>query len=264
MTGDTAPDPVRETEHAALVELAAAWRPQRPGKRATRDIVDALVEPEWGGLRVVAALTEDRAIIAWEGAEVSVAAELAAALVTAFLAADALVEGHLTTSALQSGEGALPSLAEIERPPILVPRGIGKKVTEDPYIQARNRESQATAETAKVLQALEHGERHAFVATDLLWLDGEPLDDVPLLERKRLLDGVLEPSYLVRVAPRVKPSAILTLVAWGTLGFGELNYRAANSRYLAGEENADWAVGKAPVGPQGRPKQPTKGPVPRG
>ena len=51
------------------------------------------------------------------------------------------------------------------------------------------------------------GERHAFVATDLLWIDGQPIDDVPLLERKRLLEAVLDESYLVRVSAFVRPSA---------------------------------------------------------
>ncbi|HYO44975.1 MAG TPA: hypothetical protein VES19_17390, partial [Candidatus Limnocylindrales bacterium] len=93
--------------------------------------------------------------------------------------------------------------------------------------------------------------------TDLLWLDGTPLGDVPLLERKRLLDGVLDASYLVRITPIVKPSAIVTLVTWGTLGFRELHYRAANSRYLAGRENPDCAVSRPPAGPHGPAKAPT-------
>jgi hypothetical protein len=49
----------------------------------------------------------------------------------------------------------------------------------------------------------------------------------------------------------VKASAFMTLVTWGTLGFGELHYRAANSRYLAGRENPDWAVSRPPEGPHG-------------
>ena len=40
--------------------------------------------------------------------------------------------------------------------------------------------------------------RSHFVAVDLLWLDGESLLDVPLLERKRLLESVLDESDLVR------------------------------------------------------------------
>ena len=103
-------------------------------------------------------------------------------------------------------------------------------------------------------EALERGERHAFVATDLLWIDGESLLDVPLLERRRLLDGVLDESYLVRRSAIVRPSAVLTLVTWGSLGFRDLSYRAANSRYLPGQENPDWAIARAPDTPVGVPK----------
>lgn len=235
-----------------MLDLAFAWRPQRPGQRAVNDIKDALVEPDWGGLRVVAALTTDGAVIVHDGAEIQVPDEVRAELVDAFDAVDALVEGYLTTTAFRSGEGAIPASSKVERPPILIPRAAPRSVKDIPYVRARDYEVQARTIAPEVLAALERGERHAFVASDLLWLDGQPLDDVPLLERKRLLDGVLEPSFLVRITPQVKPTALSILVTWGTLGFGELHHRAANSRYLAGQENPDWAVGRAPQGPMNR------------
>ena len=34
-----------------LLELAAAWQPQRPGRSRPKDIKDAIVEPDWDGLR---------------------------------------------------------------------------------------------------------------------------------------------------------------------------------------------------------------------
>ena len=241
-----------------LLDLAAAWRPQRPGRLAHTKIVDALVEPDWVGLHVVVALTADGAVFVHDGEAITVPAELPPAMIDAFDAFDALVEGRLTTKALESGEGVLPSMAGVERPPILVPRAVRNKVQDDPYVQARDHEAREEAAASPVLAGLARGERHVFVATDLLWLDGTPLDDVPLLERKRLLDGVLDASYLVRVTPYVKPSAILTLVTWGTLGFGELHYRAANSRYLAGRENPDCAVTRPPLGIHGPAKPPAK------
>jgi hypothetical protein len=242
-----------------LLDLAAAWLPQRPGRRAPKDIADALVEPDWDGLRVVAALAIDQAVLVHDGEGVTVPAELPPALVEAFGAVDALVEGCLTTLALRSGEGVLPPMPGVERPPILIPKAMRRDVRDDPYVRARDHEKREAVVAPKILEALERGERHAFVATDLLYLDGTALDDVPLLERRRLLDGVLEPSYLVRISPVVKPSAILTLVTWGTLGFRELHYRGANSRYLAGLENEDCAVSRPPEGPGGPAKAPTPG-----
>lgn len=234
-----------------LLELAVGWQPQRPGRRAPKDIEDALVEPDWDGLAVVVALSVDQAVFVHDHEAITVPAELPTALVAAFRAIDALVEGCLTTMALKSGEGIMPPTPGVARPPLLIPRFVGGNRKDDPFVRAREFEKREVARAPGILAALERGERHAFVATDLLYLDGTPLHDIPLLERKRLLDGTLEASHLVRVAPIVKPSAIRTQVTWGTLGFTELHYRAANSRYMAGQENPDCAVSRPPDGLHG-------------
>jgi hypothetical protein len=237
--------------------VAAGWEPERPGARAVRDIGDAIVEPDWGGARVVAALTADEAALYARGAEVDAPEELLRALLDAFKAAEAVVVGHLTIEAFRTGEGAYPVGPPVERPPILVPRVVRKNVKDDPYVLARDHEAARDLIEPAVLAALRRGERHAFVATDLLVLDGEAIDDVPLLERKRLLEGILEPSELVRVSPFVKPAATLVLVTWGMLGFGTLAWRSVNARYLAGRANPGWAVGRAPSSPLAGTKAPT-------
>ena len=234
--------------------IAEAWQPQRPGRRAAKDIPDAIVEPDWGGMRVVAALTVDEAALYRDGGELPIPDELLRALLDNFGAVEAVIEGHVTTAALRSSEGAFPTMPKVERPPILVPRALRKNVRDDPYVHARDYEAAALRLEPLVREALERGERHAFVATDLLWVDGEGLMDVPLLERRRLLEGVLDESYLVRLSAFVRPTAVLTLVTWGSLGFKDLSYRAANSHYLPGQENPDWAVTRAPDAPIGVPK----------
>jgi hypothetical protein len=239
------------TDTIAHREIAAAWQPQRPGRRATRDIPDAIVEPVWDGLRAVAALDEASAALFTRGQEIAVPAELTVSLRDAFMATEAVVEGAITTVALRSGEGAFPPMPQVERPPILVPRGVFKSVKDDPYVRARDHVLEADAAEAAILEALAAGERHAFVATDLLWLDGQSLLDIPLLERKRLLETVVDESYLVRVTAFVRSSAVATLVTWGGLGFAELSWHGANSRYLPGLENPDWAVARPPKGPHG-------------
>jgi ATP-dependent DNA ligase len=232
-------------------EIAAAWEPQRPGRRAAKDIEDALVEPAWGGVRVAAALTVDEAALYRAGEELETPAEILSALVEAFTAVDAVVEGHLTTRALRDDKGVGAAMPKVERPPLLIPRGLFKSVRDDPYVKARDYANHEAELARSVLEAIADGVPHAFVATDLLWLDGNPLQDIPLLERRRLLEGALRASDLVRVTPVVKRTAILTLVTWGQLGFSEISYRGANSRYAAGQENPDWAVGRPPDGPQG-------------
>ena len=73
------------------------------------------------------------------------------------------------------------------------------------------------------------------MAIDVLRLDGDSLLDVPLLERKRLLDSVVTPSDLVRVGAYVRPPLQTWIATWRRLGFVGLSYRAANSRYHPGE-----------------------------
>ena len=227
--------------------VAAAWVPELPGRVSTKDVPDPIVEPDWGGLRCVAAIADDRASIYRYGDELDVPAELLGSLGFAFLGIDAVIEGHLTTAAFDEGIGAFPPTEHVDRPIFSMP-SIFKRQKADPFVYSRAHQARREAEAPDVLDALEAGEEHAFVAVDILWLDGEPLHDIPLLERKRLLDTTLRPSKLVRVTPFVRPaSAPRTLVTWATLGFTDLSWRAANARYLAGRENPGWAVAPAPM-----------------
>ena len=98
----------------------------------------------------------------------------------------------------------------------------------------------------RAAQQFEEGEPVNLVAVDLLWLDGEWLLDVPLLERKRLLASVLPGDPLVR-AEHVRPSArrdVDRLVA--REGFRGLAFKGANSRYRPGEVAPDWITTPMP------------------
>jgi hypothetical protein len=124
-----------------------------------------------------------------------------------------------------------------------------KNLSDDPLTRAKERTRKAAEAERKVLEALAAGEPHGFVAIDLLWLDGQSLLGVPLLERKRLLDAVLTPSQLVRITTFVQATSIGMLMTWGSQGFAEISYRGANSRYLPCVENPDWAITRVPEGP---------------
>ena len=180
--------------------VAAEWRPQYPGRRHAGDIVDPIIEPDWAGLRVVAAFEGGRAEIYRYGDRIVVPASLEEALGYAFEAVDGVVEGNLTKKAFDTGVGAAPALDAVARPAFSLPRFL-QRDNRDPYVIGRRHQAEEEARALPLIQALAEGEDHAFVATDLLWLDGQSLLDVPLLERKRLLDTVLAQSRLVRVTP---------------------------------------------------------------
>ncbi len=216
--------------------IAAAWRPQFPGRRDARDIVDPIVEPDWGGLRVVAMIDHGTAEVYRYGDRIDVPAPLEEALGVAFEAGDGVIEGHLTTRAFDDGIGAYPAQDAVARPIFSMPRILKRGPSKDPYVYGRRHAAEEESRAPELLEALASGVDHAFVATDL-----------PLLERKRHLEAVLAQSRLVRVTTFIRPGGSRMTHTWGTLGFENIFWRASNSHYRPGEENPDWAVVPAPT-----------------
>jgi len=82
--------------------------------------------------------------------------------------------------------------------------------------------------------------RRAFVAVDLLELDGQTLYDVPFQERRRVLESVVDEGVQVRLSPIVKFPVAGWLVGWRANGFSHYLAKHQNSRYHPGERNDDW------------------------
>ena len=80
----------------------------------------------------------------------------------------------------------------------------------------------------------------AFVAVDLLRLDGQSLLDVPLLERKRLLESVLEQGPLVRVSVMCRPPIDGWVASWQGAGLRGAMMKSANGRYIPGDRTPEW------------------------
>src|SRR3970040_794668 len=88
----------------------------------------------------------------------------------------------------------------------------------------------------------EGGGRVAFVAVDLLRVAGQTLLDLPLLERKRLLDTLIRQRDLVRVSPYTRPPLRPWILSWKSLGFDGAVVKAANSRYVPSTVTEEWTV----------------------
>jgi bifunctional non-homologous end joining protein LigD len=89
-------------------------------------------------------------------------------------------------------------------------------------------------------EASDPGERAAFVAIDLLELDGDSLLDVPFQERRRLLESVVDEAIGVRVSRMVKQPIGGWLAGWRENGFTHYLARHQNARYRPGERSDDW------------------------
>ena len=178
--------------------------------------VDWLFEPHWPGDRLIARVERGRATLNDElGKPVrsEIETEAAQVLGSAVRADQAVIDGVWTAQPFV-GDGSLArNWAET-----IAQEGLSKELP-DP---------------------LEAERRRAFVAIDLLELDGQPLYDVPFPERRRLLESVIDEGVQVRLSPVVKHPLGGWLIGWRTNGFSHYVAKHMNSRYLPGERNDDW------------------------
>lgn len=186
-------------------------------------IVDPIIEPLWSGTRVLAHFSADRAggagrlaLFDQIGRPVEIEeTDVANALRDSVAADEAVVDGILTDQALRGGAGMAPVLETSRR--MMWATGVDA-VRRDPYVNPLL----------------------AFVGIDLLHLDGESLVDVPLLERKRLLESVLISGERVRISAFVRPPVDSWLLSWKAAGFKGVMLKGANSRYIPGGRTPQW------------------------
>ena len=177
--------------------------------------VDWLFEPYWPGLRLMARIERGRATLTDElGQPVPPeVVEATGVLEGAVRAEQAVIDGIWTAQPFV-GDGSLArTWAET-----IAQEGLDTELP-DP---------------------LEAERRRAFVAIDLVELDGQPLHEVPFQERRRLLESVIDEGVQVRLSPLVKHPLGGWLIGWRTNGFTHYVAKHMNSRYLPGERNDDW------------------------
>jgi ATP-dependent DNA ligase len=209
------------------------WRPQAYSHGNFRSIKDPIIEPGWGGVRVMArvtpgaegavtvTLTDDDGLDATTEFE-----ETARAIGEAALAEELILDGYLTIEPTQPSEGVGDTLA---RGP-----STGRMVGHM-FVGGLSREDAP-------VPRLDPNRPIAFVAVDLLLIDGTGVVDLPLIERKRLLDGALAQGELVRITPYVRPPIGSLMATWHNLGFRVLVYKSANGRYHPDGQPGEWAT----------------------
>jgi bifunctional non-homologous end joining protein LigD len=179
--------------------------------------VEWLFEPHWPGTRMVVRVASGRVQLTDElGEPLDGNDEIVDArdiLADAILADEAVVDGVWTAQPFV-GDGS-PARAWAET---LAAEGLDEEIP-DP---------------------LETERRRAFVAVDLIEIDGTPLHDIPFQERRRLLESVVDEGIQVRLSPVVKQPLAGWLVGWRANGFTHYIAKHMNSRYRPGERTEDW------------------------
>ncbi len=227
-----------DREPAPVPDDPLDWAPMRAYRgRRTFDIRDPLLEPLWSGTRALAHLSTGPeaeppvtvALIEETGVDVAPGLPLlAAAMGDAFMALDAIVDGVISRQVMLDGVGAAAIPEVHSRPTQMFLRS-----SIDFDVKARNVIDRVDAEAEKI---------DGFVAVDLLALDGTDLLDVPLLERKRLLESIIAPGPLVRLSGHVRPPIDSWIATWKAMGLRGGILKSANSRYHPNDDTIEWRI----------------------
>lgn len=226
------------------LHLARDLRPQAFGKRTAERIREPVVEPQWPGLRVMVAVRATDVVLFDDGEPINghdaIREDLAAMLAPT---TDGVILDGCLTKQVVTDTGVYTGFHEVESTGRLIAQSMvgrlamGQNRTE----AAIKRLEEATAERTFAPDDLVN-----LVLIDLLWLDGEWLLDVPLLERKRLLESLIRGTDLVRGGVYVRPPIATWVGSWRAQGFPGLTFKEANSRYRPGERADEWAVSPMP------------------
>jgi ATP-dependent DNA ligase len=219
----------------------ADLRPMPYGRTAARNVRNGIWEPLWGGQRVLIDLfgtdvrIRDQHGDALDGYDL-----LREAILASARSAEMVADGYLLPAPLRDTAGATSVIGSDS---VMTAGEMGRQFLLGGF--GGERRAEIEAEQARRV-ALPSSSPTAFVAIDLLWLDGESLLDVPLMERKRLLESVLLDGEVVRKTMTVRSPVEAWYAQWRALGFREVAVKDANSRYTPGAPSPAWATALIP------------------
>lgn len=211
------------------------------GRANARSVKNGIWEPLWAGQRaLVEVLGSDVGIRDEDGDPVEGYEPLRTAIREAAMATEVVLDGYLVPAPLRDTAG-LESVPGLDAVPTAAEMGLMFVVG----ASGQSRRDEVDAERSRRMTVpAESGA--AFVAVDMLWLDGEPLLDLPLAERKRLLDAVIMESEIVRRTVSVRDPVGAWFAQWRAQGFREVAVKGANSRYTPGKPHKEWATALIP------------------
>jgi len=259
------------TFRAASIDVST-WRPQLFGRGNVRNVKDPLIEPLWDGERVLLVVGESvlgppeadadeagqaepeeagqaepdtrpdgvrAAFFDLDGEElVGPALDLIVGELGDAARADVLVlDGYLSRQPTSPAQTSRDIVKTPTATQFMGQMFFGRRSSRAPRAPTASGYADTTDPSVPI----------AFVAVDLLAIDEQALLEIPLLERKRILETAFEETQLLRRSPYVRPPVDSWLIAWRALGFHELAYKSANSHYLPGRQNEDWSRIRIPI-----------------
>lgn len=215
------------------LEVVLGWRPQTFGSKSSSGVRDPIVEPLWSGLRILGAVSGEEAFLQdVDGDRLDGFLGLAQALAAATSADEVIVDGYVTAEVVHDGTGTFTGGDSLDSATKVVTRAL---------MGSRPGNDAKRLEQGRAARMPRGDDPVALVLVDLIWLDGTPLLDVPLLERRRLLESVIAETDLVRRGTFVRPPIDTWVGSWRSMGFPGITFKAANGRYAPGAAAPDWA-----------------------
>jgi len=192
-------------ESAAAAAVGTVLAPQRPKPvREQAELPNHILEPAWQGLRVLVRVGHDGPRFVGYDGPVDGPRELYDAIQAETRCQSAVLDGVLVANWADD-----------------------RDLEVDPLGNDLNREVPR---------------RQIFSAFDLLEVDGESLLGVPLLERKRHLEGLVRPSQNVRLTAFVTRGLRAWRETLSGLGFKRVVLKDWNSQYAPGQTAGSWLV----------------------
>ena len=215
------------------LEVVLDWRPQTFGSKSSSGVRDPIVEPLWSGLRFLGAVAgEDALLQDVDGDRLDGFPALVEGLAMATSAGEVIVDGYVTAEVVHDGTGTFTGSDPLDSP---------TKVVTQTLMGSRPGNDAKRLDQGRAARMPRGDDPVALVLVDLIWLDGTALLDIPLLERRRLLESVVTETDLVRRGTFVRPPIDTWVGSWRAMGFPGISFKAANSRYAPGAAAPDWA-----------------------
>ena len=206
--------------------VLADLRPQDFGRGNPSNVSNPLVEPLWAGLRVLAAIDAGGVAMVDEDGDpidgFDAIVEALSGSSTGQRARDRRVHHQAGDADVRLGRGLARRAALLD--------GVDGRAPAQP----RDRHGQAQGGRATRTPPSTRPTRSPSSPRTCCGSTTTSLLDIPLLERRRLLEGVLVESDVVRIGAFVRPPIQHWVTSWRAQGFEGLTFKAANSRYLPG------------------------------
>ena len=217
--------------------LLATLRPQPFGRTSSQAATDPIIEPLWLGIRALAAIDPEGAEVVDEDGDPVTDQDR----VVKALAWPSTPTASSSTATSRSRRRTTRAATSHHRPTSRRPPG--RRSTGCCSVSGATAPTNASPRWTRLARPGRsvRTTRSRSWRPICLWLEGESLLHVPLLERKRILESVVIESEVVRLGLYVRPPIEPWIGSWRTQGFTGLTFKSANSRYSPGVASKDWA-----------------------